>query len=97
MPTIRARKKPVEIEVLLWTGDNKTEFDEFIGDQSRVRLEHRTSVNSELTWDVLYVWSSEEHQSVAINVGHYVAKRADGEFYPLSPEALERDFDIITE
>ena len=78
MPEIeRRRKKPVVIEVLLWDGTNGTQVDEFTGDR----------VNFSDRGNRIQVWNDQEAAWIAVPLGHYVAKGALREFYPLSPQA----------
>lgn len=75
----RRRKKPLPIEVLLWEGgtENYRQVRSFAGGIDMVLMEA----------GCLSVWNDQEAAWIAVPLGHYVAKGALREFYPLSPQA----------
>lgn len=85
MPEIeRLRKLPLVVEMLLWDGSNYEQVREFAGPGRKADLDHR---------GCLAVWNDQEHDWLGVPPGHYVAKGALGELYPVSPEAREATFE----
>jgi hypothetical protein len=78
VPEVERRwKKRLLIEVLPWDGVNGAQVGEFTG--NRVNFSDRGSR--------IEVWNDQEAAWIAVPPGHYVAKGALGELYPLSPSA----------
>ena len=77
------RKKPVTVATLEWTGSNIAALREFTGDRGYL---DRTS-------GPLRVWNTEEGDWITCPVGHSVVRGRLGEFYPISPAALEATYE----
>ena len=88
---VRFRKRPIEIDTVLWTGDNLTEVQAFVG------LKPGTSLPGFLV-DLhgnAHVWNDQEKCYVQTPVLHRVARGALDEYYPISPAALDATFDEV--
>lgn len=89
MPAVTTRrKKPVEVRTLEWTGSNLDEMREFCGHLGTDWMFTQDEGNP-----VARVWNSQEHCDINVPVGHHVVRGPLGEFYPLSPAALELTYE----
>lgn len=73
-------KKPVVIEAIQWDGYNLEELQKFVG--------------SALTYDEKLTIHTLEGDHVA-NVGDYVIKGVQGEFYPCKPEIFAKTYEAL--
>lgn len=80
----RYRKKPVVIEAVQWTGENKVEIQQFIG----CYLDENTILKH------LYLPTLEG--VVAASAGDYIIKGVKGEFYPCKPDIFEQTYEEDT-
>lgn len=102
-PRIRYfRKKPIPIPMLEWTGENMDEIQEFTGVFEVTpadRDEPVVELPKFLVKDVLplraEIYNTEEAAWIPCPVGHFVVKGVRGEFYPISPAALEQSYDEV--
>lgn len=87
-----ARKKPVEIECIKFTGNNISELRNFVGD---------ALVMSFLQVDL---WSEHSDPDFSIRTlegdmkiseGDYIIKGVNGEFYPCKPEIFEKTYEVV--
>lgn len=87
-----ARKKPVEIECIKFTGNNISELKNFVGDA--------------LIMSFLQVDPWAEHSApdfsirtlegdMKISEGDYIIKGVNGEFYPCKPEIFEKTYEVV--
>ncbi|WP_055591126.1 hypothetical protein [Peterkaempfera griseoplana] len=83
------RKRPIEIEAIRWTGDNADQLCTFAGD----------GPGGEPTFavrrQVAQVWAREEGCWVDCPVGHWVVRGVLGEYYPVSPAAMEASYEMV--
>jgi hypothetical protein len=77
---MKYRKKPVEIDAIQWTGDNKLEIFDFCN-MSYIN-------NQELRIQTL-------EGSMIASVGDYIIKGVKGEFYPCKPDIFELTYEKI--
>lgn len=80
---MRARKKPVEVEVVRWSGDNFIEIDEFI------TVEHETYPKDG------FIFIETLEGTMKADIGDYIIKGVNGEFYPCKPDIFEKTYDIL--
>lgn len=82
----RLRTKIVEIEAVLWTGDNLSEVITFL-------------IHNRGTWSYinneLKVWNKLEKQWCNVPVGHYVLKGLEDEFYPFEQNACLKKYEVL--
>lgn len=86
-----ARKKPVEVEVCKWTGENVDEIKDFCG-----QFVHYMYDNGDLfdkPYYNLIIHTLEGDHSA--NIGDYIIKGIKGEFYPCKSDIFEKTYDII--
>lgn len=80
------RKKPVEIEALIWTGSNNYEILKFMPNNC---FEFETNdYGSEL-----YILTLEGRMKA--NIGDYIIKGVNGEFYPCKPDIFKKTYDEV--
>lgn len=78
------RKKPVVIEALLWTGENKDAIKNF------VKQDMYFSARGDL-----YICTLEGEMRAP--PGDYIIKGVNGEFYPCDPEVFEKTYELVKE
>lgn len=76
------KKKPVEVEAIKWTGTNREDVFQFVGD---------TCYFSE----GLFIKTLEG--DMFAHVGDYIIKGVQGEFYPCKPDIFEETYEIVEE
>jgi len=77
---MKYRKKPVEIDAIQWTGDNRLEIFDFC---------NMSYINDqELRIQTL-------EGSMIASVGDYIIKGVKGEFYPCKPDIFEMTYEKI--
>lgn len=98
------RKKPIPVPMVEWTGKNLNEIQEFTGYfEVRTPLDGDTPAVPIPIFQVTssigdaQIYSSEERGWVPCQRGHFIVKGIRGEFYPISPAALEESYDEVTD
>ncbi|WP_377266963.1 hypothetical protein [Peterkaempfera sp. SMS 1(5)a] len=79
----------MEIEAIRWTGDNADQVRAFVSTKSGG--EPAFAVRRQ----VAQVWAREEGCWVDCPVGHWVARGVLGEYYPVSPAAMEASYEMV--
>ena len=79
----RYRKKPVEVEVVQWTGSNKDKIIEF------------ATRDVWFSEDDMYIVTLEG--TMKANVNDYIIKGVNGEFYPCKPDIFAKTYEEVTE
>jgi len=101
MPEIRYfKKKPFAVPMLEYTGRNVLQVQEFTGPFSAVpdpelpiyKFQLRKHMDEDRTAEV---YNTEELAWIPCPVGHFVAKGANGEFYPISADVLAKTYDEV--
>lgn len=82
------RKKPVVIEAVQWTGDNRAEIFDFC---SKAFFSLGNG-NSEIELKI-----STLEGIMTASVGDYIIKGIQGEFYPCKPDIFLLTYDKVTE
>lgn len=81
------RKKPVEIEAIQWTGDNRDEIWEFCP---------LSYFNTDLETGMLSLMVQTLEGSMQASIGDYIIKGVKGEFYPCKPDIFDMTYDKVT-
>ena len=81
------RKKPVEIEAVQWTGDNRDEIWEFCP---------LSYFNTDLETGMLSLIVQTLEGSMQASIGDYIIKGVKGEFYPCKPDIFDITYDKVT-
>lgn len=95
---MRVRKKPIVVNALQWTGNNIKEIREFVGNSL---IEYKTEIRQMYGNEVLIKTTgisirTLEGEHIA-NIGDYIIKGVQGEFYPCKPDIFEETYEIINE
>lgn len=91
---IKARKKPVIIECVQWTGNNKEEIEKFCGKECKFELDtHAYDAGvAPPRWDLKIHTLEGDHFSLE---GDYIIKGIKGEFYPCKPDVFAKTYEIV--
>lgn len=77
------RKKPVTVEAVQWTGENRAEMCEFI-DPEVFEIIPRVGL-------VIHTLEGDHHASP----GDYIIKGVNGEFYPCKPDIFAKTYEAV--
>ena len=83
---MKYRKKPVVIEAIRYTGDNKGEIFEFTNKEI-------INVVSNTGYEHLTVFTLEGNHKA--DIGDWIIKGVKGEFYPCKPDIFEMTYDVL--
>ena len=94
---MKFRKKPIEIEAIQWTGDSSVKaVSEFLGANNQ-ELENDDYVikleNGTCRLGNLYIKTLEG--LMLANIGDWVIKGVNGEFYPCKPDIFEKTYEKV--
>ena len=78
------RKKPVTVEAVQWTGENRAEMCEFI-DPEVFEIIPRVGL-------VIHTLEGDHHASL----GDYIIRGVNGEFYPCKPDIFAKTYESAT-
>ena len=82
--TLRAKSKPIEVEMLQWNA-NEADMRDFIPEEGQLRFPNNR----------FEVWNKEEMSWINVPHGHYVVKGTRGELTVISPVAKESTYEEI--
>lgn len=74
-------KKPVIVEAVKYTGQNKNEIESFVGKELTQRLDGSLQIET-------------LEGIMCASVGDYVIKGVSGEFYPCKPIIFNKTYDL---
>ena len=86
---IKALKKPIEIEAVIWTGSNVDEIESFT--KNKTNISFYEIYKSDKVH--LYIKTLEGKMHASIN--DYIIKGINGEFYPCKPDIFHKTYSII--
>lgn len=85
----KVRKRPVEVQAVLFTGENFSELKDFTnGNFGRVHPDDRTEdpdITAEVFYDLHSTW-------VGVKDGQWIIRGVQGEFYPCDPDIFDRTY-----
>ena len=93
---MKYRKKPVVIEAVQWNGFNLEEIKEFVGDSLIYEI-------SDAAWKVgkgvpaVYMEIETLEGNHKCNIGDYIIKGVQGEFYPCKPDIFKQTYERVEE
>jgi hypothetical protein len=96
------RKKPVEVQGVLFEGTNDAEVAAFVG-TSYAHPVKRENDQPGSNWLPAHhgqgakVWNTSQHAWNDVNVGDTILRGLVGEFYPCSPDALAATYAEVSE
>ena len=91
---MKARKKPVEVEKILWDGMNLLEVKNFVGEKLQYDI-------YDLAWEVgmgvpkITMQIDTLEGSMQVSKGDYIIKGVNGEFYPCKPDIFHKTYEIL--
>lgn len=85
---LKARKKPVVIETILFDGTNQDEILDWVGGRNE-----DTGAYTEFESGRLLIQTFEGEMTAS--KGDYIIKGVQGEFYPCKPDIFEATYDIV--
>jgi len=93
---MKYRKKPVVIEAIQWTGENIEEIMKFI--ESPFTYEKSTIYCTEkFIYDGKELKINTLEGIMTANIGDYIIKGVNGEFYPCKPDIFEKTYEEVEE
>lgn len=93
---MRVRKKPIEVEAMLWTGNNLGEIKRFVGDSLVVEYAEIATLTEKRTV-ISGISIKTLEGELQASVGDYIIKGVQGEFYPCKPDIFKGTYDIVDE
>ena len=97
---MKARKKPVVIDVEQFTKENYETVCNFItlpwGVKGVHGVENNLGINADDGSKIALIIPTLEGDMLALD-GDYIIKGVNGEFYPCKPDIFEKTYDIIEE
>lgn len=91
------RKKPVIIEAIQWDGTNLKEVTQFLGihpEKSKWYDTFQDYVDHiKRKGDSFHIFSIKGNMTT--NLGDYVIKGLDGEFYPCNPDVFQKTYETV--
>lgn len=90
---MKYRKKPVEVEAVQWTGENVGEINGFCNPAKDFHIVRNT------------IWSKDKKTlliktlegNMLANVGDYIIKGVNGEYYPCKPDVFAKTYEEVEE
>lgn len=88
--TMKARKKPVEVEIVRWDGMNLLEVKDFVGEKLQYDIH-------DLAWKVpKYSMQIDTLEgAMQVSKGDYIIKGINSEFYPCKPDIFHKTYEIL--
>lgn len=89
------RKRPVQIDALLWEGGPYASVEKFCG-QNWGRADAK-----DVAWmgpddgEQVVLWNTLESQWLCCPKGHYIIRGIEGELYPCDPEVFRRSYEAV--
>lgn len=91
---MKYRKKPVVIEAVQWTGENRAEINKFCRNKAFF-IPDRQDTEGYVTALQLFIDSREG--IMRAETGDYIIKGVNGEFYPCKPDVFEKTYERVAE
>lgn len=100
MPVVKAKKKPVVIEAIQWSGNsNKAEVEKFVGKVLGFELESETAYVANQGPPHFSLFIETKEGVMKAYPGDYIIKEpfptGDRDFYPCKPDIFNKTYDII--
>lgn len=89
--SLKARKKPVEIECVQWTGANVNEIMSFCGSVAH-DIYQINLANMPVEYSLII---KTLEGNMRAEPGDYIIKGVHGEFYPCKPDVFKETYEII--
>lgn len=95
---MKFRKKPVIIDAIQWNGENELEIQKFVGESLKVDLLREPMLTEKgiiPKWVELKIITLEGVHTA--NIGDFIIKGVNGEFYPCKPDIFEKTYEKVEE
>lgn len=89
---MKYRKKPVVIEAVRWTGENREEIRTFCPRDAFFAIARQDTEGHITAWQLLI--DSLEGVMYA-ETGDYIIKGVNGEYYPCKPDVFEKTYEKV--
>lgn len=86
---MRYRKKPVEVDAIVWNGSNVDEIKEFCKGAERFET---VDTNGNI---IHFLYINTLEGKMYASVGDYIIKGVNGELYPCKPDIFEKTYDAV--
>ena len=90
---MRYRKRPVVIEAIQYTGRNRDEILDFIGDAFDSYRQRSYEQSTGNRGRILFIKTLEGVMEAS--VGDFIIRGIDGEFYPCKPDIFKKTYEIV--
>jgi hypothetical protein len=92
---IAARKKPIEIQTIRWTGDNHAAVVAFTGDHFEVldAVDRAAGDDPEAT---AQIYDRLHSTWVLVYTGDWIIQGVKGELYPCRPDVFAETYELVT-
>lgn len=84
---MKFRKKPVIIEAVQWNGGNYEQMKDFI----TADFKYRGNIATAETTLIIPTLEGD----MTANIGDYIIKGVNGEFYPCKPDIFKKTYEVI--
>lgn len=91
---MKFRKKPVVIEAVRWTGENREEIRTFCPRGAFFSPTRHDTEGHITAWDLLI---DSLKGIMYAGIGDYIIKGVKGEFYPCKPDAFAKTYERVRE
>ena len=89
-------KKPVEIEAIQWNGTNESEIKTFVGNAAKFTIiSVDTAEKANITEPITKLEIETLEGTMTAQIGDFIIRGVDGEFYPCKPDIFERTYDKV--
>lgn len=82
---MKYRKKPVVIEAIQWTGEFDRNMSLFVGDKATIKG----------TKEPFEMFIHTLEGDMKADVGDFIIKGVNGEFYPCKPDIFEKTYEMV--
>ncbi len=95
---MKYRKKPIVIDAIVWNGNNLEEVMNFIGSEFRYE-----PLSEYITQKFTYNPKDNDLRIVTLeglmkaDVGDYIIRGVNGEYYPCKPDIFEKTYEKVEE
>lgn len=100
MSVLKATKKPVTIEALLWGGGNLRGVEDFSGEKfsnlpcGHNFISHKANSFMSFKCSTQELFINTLEGDMKVSTGDYIIRGVNGEFYPCKPEIFEKTYDF---
>lgn len=92
---MRYKKKPVEIEAIIWNGLGTGEVKEFCGEENLVIEIDEHLYEAGVGAPIIDLKIKTLEGNMKVEIGDYVIKGVKGEFYPCKPDIFKLTYEEV--